>query len=87
MSVYAAPTLAVSGATSRTHAQAFALNVKASGLLPATVAVSGLPSGLNYSATTNTITGTVRTPGTYQFTVSATNSAGVTSKQVSITVS
>jgi len=86
VSTYAAPPLTVSGATSHTHAQAFALNVKTTGLLAATVTTQGLPSGLSYSAATGKITGTVRTPGVYQFTVSATNSVGTTTKQVSITV-
>ena len=86
VSTYAAPPLTVSGATSHTHAQAFALNVKTTGLLAATVTTQGLPSGLSYSAATCKITGTVRTPGVYQFTVSATNSVGTTTKQVSITV-
>jgi hypothetical protein len=55
--------------------------------LPTVVTTSDLPSGLSFSASAKSIKGTIRTPGTYQFTVSATNGVGTTMQQVSITVS
>jgi hypothetical protein len=87
VAVYAAPTLAVTGATSLTHLRSFTLSVKATGLLASTITTDGLPEGLSYSSTTGKITGVVKAVGRHQFSVIATNSVGRTTTIVSITVS
>lgn len=47
---------------------------------------SSLPAGLSINSTTGAITGTVNTPGIYNATITATNSAGSTNSALEITI-
>ncbi|HUB25104.1 MAG TPA: putative Ig domain-containing protein, partial [Tepidisphaeraceae bacterium] len=51
-----------------------------------TYSVSGLPNGLSVNPTTGLITGTIKTAGTYNMTLQATNSLGTNSKSFKIEV-
>jgi hypothetical protein len=86
VSVNAVPTVAVTGTTTRSSAQAFSLTVKTTGTPAATVSTVGLPAQLNYSSSTGKITGTITTAGSSTFTVDATNAAGSASMSVTVTV-
>jgi PKD repeat protein len=54
--------------------------------VPTSYAATGLPAGLAVNTTTGAITGTPTTAGTYVVTISATNSAGTDTRQLTITV-
>jgi M6 family metalloprotease-like protein len=53
---------------------------------PASYSASGLPAWLSVNATTGRITGTPAASGTFNFTVSATNTPGTGSRAVSLTI-
>lgn len=58
----------------------------AQGTVTWTVSVGALPSGLSLNAATGVISGTCQKVGTFAFTVSAADAAGVATKQLSIQV-
>jgi hypothetical protein len=60
----------------------------ATGTTPITWSITNgtLPTGLSLNATTGAITGTATAAGTFNFTVRATNSAGNTTRALSIVI-
>jgi hypothetical protein len=86
MTISSLPVVNVTGTTTQVHGTgAFNVTVAATGVPTATLAVSGLPTGLTYTA--GKITGKVAKAGKYTVTITATNTAGKTTKTVVLTVS
>ena len=54
--------------------------IPATGVRPMTLAVEGLPEGVSFDSATGLLTGRVAAPGTYAFTVTATNEKGAVSQ-------
>ena len=69
------PTITSAGPTAGTAGTEYSYTVTASGTPTPTYSITGgtLPTGLGLDATSGTISGTPTTPGTYTFTVTASN--------------
>jgi uncharacterized protein YjdB len=80
------PTISSAGTASGTAGVAFSYTITAS-QSPTSFGATGLPAGLSVNTSTGVISGTVNTAGTYNFTVSATNGAGTSTKAVTLTIS
>lgn len=65
--------------------QNISVDVPANGTEP-TVTVTGLPAGLTFNRVQRVITGTPTTAGTYPVVITATNSAGIAAKTISLVV-
>ncbi|HVD97714.1 MAG TPA: carbohydrate-binding protein [Cytophagaceae bacterium] len=85
-SIAPAPVISSAATATGTTGTAFTYNITASNN-PTSYNATGLPAGLTVNTTTGAITGTPTTAGTYTATVSATNTGGTGSKQVTITIS
>ena len=83
-----APAITTSSLPAGTVGTAYTAHLEATGTAPINWSVSAgnLPGGLTLSADTGTIAGTPRTAGTFLFTASAANTAGIVSRDFSITV-
>lgn len=53
---------------------------------PATITVTGLPTGLTYNATRNLVSGSIATPGVYTYTLKATNADGTDQATITLDV-
>jgi hypothetical protein len=83
-----APTIVTAALPGGTVGTAYSQTLAATGTGPITWGVSGgnLPNGLSLGAASGMITGTPSATGTFSFTVVAVNSAGNSSKELSITI-
>ena len=87
-SVKYTPTITTTTLTDGTVGTSYSQTLTATGTAPITWSIaegSSLPTGLSLNG--NTISGTPTTAGTYSFTVTASNSGGSDSEQLSITIS
>lgn len=80
-----APVITSSTLAGGTVGSSFSYQITASNV-PASYGASGLPPGLSVNSTSGLISGTPTTAGTYNATVSATNSAGTGSLGVTMTI-
>lgn len=78
------PVITSPQAASASTTAPFNYTITATGKPPITFTVSGLPSGLTFS--NNTISGTAKETGTFQVTITATNSAGTSTLTLVLTV-
>ena len=80
-----APAVTSTATASGTTGTAFSYQITASNF-PTSYGASGLPTGVNVNTTTGLISGTPTASGTYNATVSATNSTATTSLPVTMTI-
>jgi len=86
--ITAFPVITTTSLSAGTVGKNYNQSLKATGTTPIawSISVGTLPSGLSLNASSGTITGTPITMGTFSFTLSATNSAGTDTKDLSITI-
>ena len=81
-----APVIRTESLPEATAGLSYSAEILADGTRPMTWTISGLPSGLGYNASSGTISGTPTAQGQYTITVKAENSAGSTTKTLTLTV-
>ena len=86
LTVTGAPAITSASTANATTTAAFTYNIVATGHPAPTYGASGLPGGLTVNTTSGAITGTPTAAGTFNVTISATNTIGTDSKTLVITV-
>jgi hypothetical protein len=86
VAISAAPVVSSAATATGIAGTAFNYSITASNT-PTAYAATGLPAGLTVNTSTGVISGTPATAGTYNVTVSATNTGGTGTKAVTITIS
>ena len=84
--VVAAPSISTSRLKNATSGKSYKVTLKAKGTKPFTWTASGLPEGLTLDSTSGKITGATYLAGTFSVNITAKNSAGTSSKTLTLTV-
>ena len=81
-----APEITTTALAAATVGASYTATLEATGTPAPTLSVAGLPDGLKFDASANTISGTPKKSGASTVTVTATNAAGTVSKDLTLTV-